>query len=177
MQDPYQGLQAVLHRWGADPDAAELHGQVTGWLCGGGQPESGSWVSRLVLDEQFGDAPAAEVERILAALASASWHALEDTDLGFQPLLPDDDSPLDERVAALLQWAQGFLAGLGLSGFSIQDSADGVTEYLSDLGTIAGSAVDELEADEEGEMALVELIEFLRMGTLLVHLSARRSAA
>ncbi len=177
MQDPYQGLQTVLHRWGADPDAAELHGQVTGWLCGDGLPESGSWVARLVLEDQFGDAPAAEVERILDALAAASWHALEDTDLGFQPLLPDDDSPLDERVAALLQWSQGFLAGLGLSGFSVPGSSDGVAEFLSDLGTIAGSAVDELEADEEGEMALVELIEFLRMGTLLVHLSGQRSAA
>lgn len=177
MHDPYQGLQTVLHRWGADMDAAELHGQVTGWLCGDGRPESGGWIERLVLEQQFGDAPTAEVERLLDALAGASWQALEDTDLGFQPLLPDDESALDERVAALLQWAQGFLGGLGLSGFNSQASAEGVNEFLADLGAIAGSAVDALDDDEEGEMALVELIEFLRMGTLLVHLSGQRSAA
>lgn len=176
MQDPYHGLQVVLQGWHADLGAAELHGQVVGWLCGDGPPGQADWIALLGLEEQFGRAAAGDAERILRALADASWQALEDTDLGFQPLLPDDEHALGERVEALLGWSRGFLGGLGLSGFRTDRGADGVNEFLADLGSIAASAVNALDDDEEGEMAYAELLEFLRMGTLLVHLSGRGAA-
>jgi uncharacterized protein YgfB (UPF0149 family) len=177
MDNAYQALQGVLQRWGADLGAAELHGQVVGWLCGDGPPGDADWLALLGLEDQFGAATAEEASRVVNALADASWQALQDTDLGFQPLLPDDERPLAERVGAMLQWSRGFLGGLGLSGFRADARADGVAEFLTDLGSIAGSAIDVLDDDEEGEMAYVELIEFLRMGSLLVHLSGQGAAA
>ncbi|MCB1633357.1 MAG: UPF0149 family protein [Xanthomonadales bacterium] len=179
MQHPYHGLQGILTHWKADIDAAELHGQVVG-LLSGGKPASADGpavAAALGLTEQLGEATSSEVARIVGALAAASEAALADEQLGFQPLLPDDEQALDERVGALLQWSRGFLAGLGLSGFKVEGQAQGVDEFLADLSTIAASSIDALDGDEESEVAYMELLEFLRMGTLLVHLSSRREAA
>lgn len=178
MLNPYHGLQAVLAHWGADLQPAELHGLVVGLVAGGSDATEGAEVvERLDLSEMLGNATATERERIVGALAAASLSALSDQQLGFQPLLPDDDAALAERVGALLQWSGGFLGGLGLSGFRSEGQVEGVEEFLADLGTIAGSSVEALDGDEEGEVAYMELLEFLRMGTLLVHLSTHREAA
>ena len=41
---------------------------------------------------------------------------LVDFDFSFEPLLPDEEAPLEDRALALSDWCHGFLQGIGYSG-------------------------------------------------------------
>ena len=68
-----------------------------------------------------------------------------------------------------MEWCRGFLGGLGLAGVSRQHglSAEGA-EILRDFGTIAGTRFEYADSEED-ENALSEVIEFIRVGVLLLH--------
>ena len=144
--------------------ASDLHGSLTGYICGGGSAGSRGWLEALELE------PGAELpRRAFARLYEdcAAWFG--DPELGFEPLLPETDSTLDARADALVEWCRGFLGGLGLAGVSERQglSAD-AKEILHDFGTIAGSRFEYADAEED-ESALAEVIEFIRVGVLLLH--------
>lgn len=146
--------------------ASDLHGSLTGYLCGGGSADAHGWLAALALET---DAEAVIPHIALARLYQecAAW--LDDPELRFEPLLPADDSSLDARADALVEWCRGFLGGLGLAGVSPRHglSADG-TEVLQDFATIAGVHFEYADAEED-ENALTEVIEFIRVGVLLMH--------
>ena len=128
--------------------------------------------------DEFGD----DVEKLIVIARYIEAHADErltlaqlcDEALAFQPLLPADEAALHERVEALSQWCQGFLYGLGESGWSPGPAAsEDVQEILRDLYKIARAGVSKGEENEEGERAYAELVEFVRVSVLLIraHLS------
>jgi uncharacterized protein YgfB (UPF0149 family) len=87
----------------------------------------------------------------------------------FHPLLPEDESPLDERTAALAQWCVGFLYGLGSS--SIQDLSKlpgEVGEVVRDFDEITRVGIDQGDSDDQNESAYAELVEFVRVGVQIV---------
>ena len=98
---------------------------------------------------------------------------LEDPDLGFEPLLPEGDTSVEHRAEALVEWCRGFLGGVGLSGAQPHGLSVDATEVLSDLGRIASSRFDYDDAEED-ETALSEVLEFVRVGVLLLHAEMRR---
>ncbi len=66
----------------------------------------------------------------------------------FDLLLPEDEEPIDARTAALAQWCQGFLYGLGTS--VIQDASGlpgDIGEIVRDLTEITRVAVDDAADD------------------------------
>lgn len=146
-------------------DAAELHGSLCGFVSAGGLAGRDDWMLQLTLDAT----PA-----VLAAggaldrLYRASCAQLSDPDLGFSLLLPDDDRPVVERAEALLAWCRGFLGGFGLGSGLKPPLSSEASEALDDLGKIAASSLsyDDPEGDEA---ALVEVAEFVRVATLLLH--------
>lgn len=146
-------------------DAAELHGSLCGFVSAGGTPSRGDWMQRLELDAGVVE-PAAE--GALDRLFRASCGQLGDPDLGFELLLPDEDRPVAERAEALLAWCRGFLGGFGLASDSRPALSPEASEALDDLGKIAASSLsyDDPEGDET---ALVEVAEFVRVATLLLH--------
>ena len=81
-------------------------------------------------------------------------------------LLPSDDETLQLRTLALGQWAQGFLSGFGGNIGQTEISKD-VREILEDLISIAQIEVDE-EEHEEGEVAYMEVSEYLRVAPLFI---------
>jgi len=59
---------------------------------------------------------------------------LEAREMEFEPLLPTDETSVDERVEALGAWAQGFLYGFGAAGpFQRGTLPTEVTEVLTDF--------------------------------------------
>ena len=177
MEHPYLSLDGLLSRWQANIGAAELHGNVCGWLCGGSEVQEDLWQRRLGLEQAFGSASSEDAERVLDAIARASWSQLEDEAFAFHPILPPDEVPVQQRADALLSWCAGFMGGLGLAGYQAPPDEDGVAEFLDDLGRIARSEIEMRDDPEEDEAAYAELLEFLRMGTLMVHLSHNRKTA
>jgi len=93
-----------------------------------------------------------------------------DPGLGFYLLLPADEA-LDEqgRTEALVQWCDGLLYGLALAGLGErQDLPDLVREFLNDVAQICRASVDDWP-EEADEAAYTELVEYLRMGVLLIN--------
>ncbi|HSX60203.1 MAG TPA: UPF0149 family protein [Tahibacter sp.] len=148
--------------------ASDLHGSLTGFLCGGGKASARNWLQRLEIETDPGIETHARME-LLTQLFRNCRAQLEDPGFAFEPLLPGEDEPLAERADALVQWCRGFLGGLGLSGVNAERglSEDG-TEILRDFGTIAASQLDYDDAEED-ESALVEVLEFIRVGVMLLH--------
>jgi len=146
--------------------ASDLHGSLTGYVCAGGNAGARGWLAALELEAVAeADLPQAEFARLYEQCAA--W--FDDPELRFEPLLPETDTALDARADALVEWCRGFLGGLGLAGVSLQQrlSAD-AAEILQDFGTIAGSRFEYADAEED-ESALAEVIEFIRVGVLLLH--------
>lgn len=161
-------LESILAGAQAGVGASDLHGSVTGYLCGGGVPANGELFHALQLDIDGGE-PRRRLEARLGNLVHECRAALDDTQLGFQPLLPDAERPMPERADALVEWCRGFLGGFGLAHGrqAGQLTADG-DEVLRDFGTIAASELSCGE-NEEDERSLMEVSEFVRVGALVLH--------
>jgi yecA family protein len=159
------GELLAARQFGIGP--SDLHGSLTGYLCGGGVADSRHWLAALELDPVDRAAETPDVLLTQLYEQCAAW--FEDPELGFEPLLPPDDASLERRADALVEWCRGFLGGLGLAGVSQQHglSPDGA-EILRDFGTIAGTHFEYADTEED-ENALTEVIEFIRVGVLLLH--------
>jgi len=169
----YDRLRDSLANVGAVVAVAEVHGGVCGALCTSDSRAAARWL-RDCLDDQRLE-PSAEVTRELDELIDASLRMLGDADLTFEPLLPSDDAPLEERVQALALWCHGFLAGLGATAPGLPTGRGGdlgaLDEILRDFGEIsrAGVTEDEAEGPDEADFALAEVHEYVRVGVQLVY--------
>ena len=168
----YDELDAAILRLQLGADASELHGSLCGFLAGGGTPGRQSLLAALELEGE-GTVPSAQDQALLDRLLNQTRSDLADPELGFEPVLPADDRPLEERAEALVEWCRGFLGGFGLAGAGTHAKlSDEAQEILRDLTTIASSAFDFGDASED-EDALIEVHEFVRMGAMLLFTECR----
>jgi uncharacterized protein YgfB (UPF0149 family) len=169
-------LQASLARMNITVDAAEAHGRLCGALCVREAYGAKAWLGELADGQALAEAPDPALER----LPEEAREFLESAEFEFAPLLPEDDAPLAERVAALAAWCEGFLYGVG-SGSSDADIAktEDVGEFLGDLADIAQAELEPGRSDAAGEGDFMELFEFVRAGAQLAYdeLSAARTHA
>lgn len=150
--------------------ASDLHGSLTGYLCAGGSAGAEEWPAALEIEPE----PATPLnDEALRRLYRECQAQLEDPDLGFEPLLPGADAPVEHRAEALVEWCRGFLGGVGLSGPAARALSADANEVLSDIGRIAASRFD-YDDENEDETALCEVLEFVRVGVLLLHAEMRR---
>ena len=92
---------------------AELHGLLCGRVSGGEHLSEEDLVSTVA---EFLDVPPERVEDfgdMLPDLYQFTYGQICSSGFEFVPLLPDDDFSLNERLASLGEWCQGFLFGLG----------------------------------------------------------------
>src|SRR5438270_690039 len=113
----YIRIKELLARARSLADAAEAHGTLAGCLCGAAGYGFEDWL-REILPE--GRAEAGAVAS-LRELYTGTVQALLEPDMEFELLLPGDEESIDARTAALAEWCQGFLYGLGAVG--IPDAA------------------------------------------------------
>jgi len=161
----YSHVQQLLSEARSLADAAEAHGTLAGCLCGAAGYRFEDWL-REILPEGCA-APAALAS--LRALYAATADALQQPDMEFDLLLPADAQPLPARTAALAEWCQGFLYGLGAGNIPDASGLPGdVGEIVRDLAEITRAGVDEGQEDESNESAYAELVEFVRVGVQLL---------
>ena len=173
-QPDYTDIQQLLAQARALADAAEAHGMLAGCLCGASGYRFEDWL-REILPEGRTDADATET---LYALYAASADALLQPDMEFELLLPSDAQPLEARTAALAEWCQGFLYGLGAGSIPDAHRLPGdAGEIVRDFAEITRAGVDAEAGEESNESAYAELVEFVRVGVQLLFeelASARR---
>jgi len=163
----YERLRDSLAAAGAVVALAELHGGVCGALCAGGADAARRWLVDSLDDAQVGAAPAAVADDLEELIATSS-KMLEDAELRFEPLLPNDDEPLAEQVEALAVWCQGFLSGVGTTAPAAVEG-DALGEILRDFAEIsrAGLSEDEEAGHDQPDFALAEIHEYVRVSVQL----------
>lgn len=166
----YDELNEALRRVGSSADVAECHGLLSGLLCVKETVDSAAWISHIL-----GGEPGEEMElnedgrALLSALLGRVLDQLNDMDYGFHPLLPSDDEPLEKRAAALAEWCQGFVLGLSMGGIEeVGPLPEASDEIIKDMTEIAQMHADADTATNEDETAYAEIVEYVRMGVLLV---------
>jgi uncharacterized protein YgfB (UPF0149 family) len=171
MTMPYYGeLQAALGAAPSGSTAAEAHGTLCGLLCAGAVDLPEAWVRNTLADiEDYSYGGPADARDLLEAVHAATVDGLEGDQMRFELLLPDDDVALDDRAAALAAWCNAFLYGLAMRGLRpMEELPDELREILADFSEIGRAGVAEEEAEEVGESAYAELVEYVRVGVQIV---------
>jgi uncharacterized protein YgfB (UPF0149 family) len=175
----HEELQAALARMDITVDAAEAHGWLCGALCTRDGYGAREWLAELAADRGAA-APEQEPEPELRRLPARTRELLESPVFEFEPLVPGEDAPLADRVAALAAWCEGFLFGFGTGAPDRKIVQAGeVGEYLGDLADIARAELEPGRDAEAGEGDYAELFEFVRAGAQLAfdELAGARSHA
>ncbi len=166
-------------------DAAELaecHGVLCGMICGENGHGAEDFLAHLAvlqLPLETGSA----LHQVMIEAFDSTMQQLADEELRFSLWLPDDEQSLDERTQSLAQWCTGFLAGLGLGG-PLQPLSVEADEALHDLRQIAQAGfsthADDTDAAaqaEENEQAFCEIVEYVRVVTLILREELRGPGA
>jgi len=162
-------IDDTLQRIDADMDAAECHGQLVGMLAATMTADKADWIKNTLCNTESGDSFAKECDQILTDLYSDTQAMLQSEELGFELLLPDDDGDMALRLVALGHWSQGFLFGIATAGIKNTESLPGeIPEFIRDLTEISRADSFELEQAEEDENAYTEIVEYIRVGVMLM---------
>jgi len=162
----FQDFEDVLAAAGSMADAAEAHGSLCGALCSMAPYRMQDWVNEILPDgASLSAESSAMIERVFTATASS----FGEQGMEFEPLLPDDEQPLNGRANALALWCSGFLYGLGTGHISDLEALNGeVGEIVRDFTEISRATGDDADADESNEQAYTELVEFIRVAAQVV---------
>lgn len=162
----FEALGEALEGGSILTDAAEVHGIIVGQLSGGQEGADESWRGNLSDLVNNGEPLPDAVQSLVDDLRQATLKNLLDQELGFRLMLPDDEAGFEAQVEGITQWVQGFLAGLASVKPDLADASDDLQECIRDLSEIALLDVPE-EPDEESDLALVELQEYVRIAAMM----------
>lgn len=143
---------------------AQVHGLFCGYLSAT-SGEMNNRLEKLILGKNKDPA----FRELLQQLYEMSYHQLSEFSFEFTLLLPNDDADISARTEALGLWCQGFLTGLQQGKVPVQnrDESD-VTETINDIIEIAQVNYDDIADNDEDETAYFELVEYVRLGALLI---------
>ena len=146
----YDSVSNKLSQQGVIVDAAEVHGILCGMLCGGMSLTDQKWLEALSETINQGDAFSDPTQHLLNSLFNQTCQQLLEPEFALNLLLPDDQAPINDRGAALINWVQGFMLGFGLHQQDLMQCSDDVKEAL-----------------EESEKALLEVEEYVKISAIL----------
>ncbi len=171
-------ISKVLQELNSSVPAAESHGCLCGALCTTLDYPMARWFEEIIPETPIPEEEApqevpegADAQREpLQILFSDTLNSLRGDQMDFEPLLPDDEVPLNQRANALSQWCQGFLYGFGTG--QRQGEAElpaNVDEILKDFTHIGRASVELEEESESEEEAYSEVVEYVRAAVQLIH--------
>ena len=164
-------IESALQTLEADITPSEIHGTLCGMLCATGNTDAHSWFQSLIPATNESDLLAREARDTLIKLHDETRRQLNDPTCDFQLVLPDEQSDLDSRTLGLGDWCQGFVMGLMMSGLKdFRKLPENSAEAAQDIVEISriGSKYQS-EGNEDEAVALEELIEYVRVGVLLIN--------
>lgn len=183
-ENDFERVEQILAGADADTTAAEVDGRLLSLGAMLGAEAAPFWLSQVA---ETARGPAAAMQP-LVEIAARRLQALDASDALLVPWLPEDQDSLLDRVEAVVDWAGGFLAGLG-EGAALRGSparerleVEPMSELVADLSEITRATIsaEEIAADPEAaESAYTEIVEYLRVVAQLAYeeLSPVRSLA
>lgn len=170
-----------LIKLGSELSPSEFHGTLCGVLCVKSDINFYEWLSLSLLDSDKGlDQQLTKAVKsrdlLLEAISEPfkdffklTIRSLADSNLAFQPLLSIAEDKT-ERLQSIAQWSQGFLMGLSIAGIKdLSTYPPEVSEFIEALGSLSNVTDYALADNESDEDAIIEFIEFIRMGVLFVN--------
>ncbi|WP_394174244.1 UPF0149 family protein [Thalassotalea litorea] len=159
-------LQAFLGGENLQTHASEIHGFLTGIVAAGYSFDKTDYLQ--IIEDLFnnGETLSKAMHRQMKVLFGEIVQSIVDENFSFQLLLPDDDESIFERGQAISAWVQGFNLGFGLLQKQKGSYSEDVQEIIKDFSDIANLS-SELEDDEETEEAYYEILEYVRISSLL----------
>ena len=92
-------------------------------------------------------------------------------------LLPPDEEGMPLRARELGRWCHGFVTGLALGGITSKElDEEECEDALERFQEIAEISYDDIEIDEEDEIAYTEVSEYVRMAVLMIYSDIQASA-
>lgn len=166
----YSDIISLLERAGGDVSPAEAQGIACGLLAVNLGSDQAQWLDELLSDQRDKhNFLLQEAENGLAQVFTGVMSQLSDSNLQFELLLPDDEASLENRFEAVQSWSRGLLYGLSIAGINQYESLpEDSREFLQDVVQISTPAAFDFDEDDESEDAYAEIIEYLRVGTLLL---------
>jgi len=131
-------LESVLAGREGGSNAGEAHGILTGELCASAAFGLDEWLADVLVGA--GES-ALHARDVMGSLYAETADALVQGLMEFEPLLPEEDAPLEQRVAALAAWCTGFLYGFGAGRPLSGELSPEVEEMLRDFAEIARAEV------------------------------------
>lgn len=168
----YQSFDEILHQQSIALTAAEMHGLISGLLCGGnhGGNHDSSWQT-LVHDLANDGLAFSQVLALpLRELYETTFELLDDSSFSFNLLLPDEEAGVFECAEALAGWVNHFLLGLGVANPKLTENPE-IQEVITDLRNIGMLGYDEDEDQEELSQALEEVLEYVRVAVQLCYIA------
>lgn len=166
VEPSYETLSTLLEQNNILSDAAEIQGMFCGMLSGGMALENQDWPSAIVDAINQGESLPAAVKDALTELYNLTCQQLLDSDFALVLFLPDESSPINDRGQALINWVNGFMVGFGYYQADLTACSDDVKEALEDFAEIARMD-EQMPEDEESEKALFEVLEYVRISSML----------
>jgi len=164
----YDEVNAELMALHAGVLASECHGFMCGYYCASNTVATEVWRDYLLagIDD---DAELETCFAILSQLADKVSEEILSDEISFALFLPDDESPINERSSALAEWSAGFVSGLGIGGAGEKPKLiDECDEFIKDVVSISRLETS-VEEDEDAEGAFFEIVEYLRVGVIMLH--------
>lgn len=164
----YTEMERALRRVSVDYSGAAIHGICCGMLAVNQASDQQAWLAQVLQGEQQ-DFLVQETRQLLQRLWVATRQQLNAPDMAFTLFLPEDDN-LVTQVEAMQDWCQGF--GLGLAIAGVKDMKVLPTdsrEWVEDVVRIGSAGELDLDDVEASEDALTEIIEYLRIGVLMMN--------
>jgi yecA family protein len=167
---PFEDAALLFLRSRCQINPSYAHGYWTGLICGGQSVSPKDWIIALFDKPDAWDTLDPHLARFFLLVAEVTVEQLSDPHYTMQLLLPDDEDPIDERLASLCDWVRAFLAGFEAQG-KIQPRpalSEEAKEALSDLQEITALSVTFNDAASE-EQDYAEVVEYVRLAVLLLH--------
>jgi yecA family protein len=166
-------LNQTLDKTALKLHASQVHGLISGLLCGKPTERSQGWEALIT-----GEDDKKTAHEVLQSVYDSTAVSLSDYLFQFQLVLPDDNTTLGERAEALTVWCQGFLTGLKLAEVPLVGREPSeLTEAINDLIEIAKMNYDQVIESEEDESAFAELVEYVRMAVVFIYQEHHEAAA
>ena len=160
----FDDLEALLDQQPLGCSAAELHGVISGIICGGITLDGRSYRPLLLALVNEGLNLSGALADSVEALYRDTCESLVGGECEFLLLLPDDEESVEERLAALVGWVNGYLAGFGVACKQFKEGSAELQEMINDLAEIARASVDGEGGGSESD--LEEVIEYVRIVAL-----------
>lgn len=167
-------LDIALQEADAEYNAAEAQAIACGLLVVDTSADKIAWVKMIFGEIDTSDSTHAtkqgEAIELSDGLFDETKKILQDSNLGFDLLLPDEDEGIYPRVNALQQWCSAFVIGITMAGITdTRKLPEDSRELIADFTQIGTSGDFDLDDEDASEEAFLEISEYVRMGVILIN--------